>query len=167
MVRELLKKYGIQGGYHDQHFLIDEDVIARILDLVDIHPDDRILEIGPGRGSLTSFLIRHAKQVIAIEYDPTLAKYLQEQFARQDHVRILEADARHINYAQLFPELVGEKQRIKIVANLPYYAAVPIMLSLFQYSQLFCNCTLMFQKEVAERITATPGNKSYGTLSVC
>jgi 16S rRNA (adenine1518-N6/adenine1519-N6)-dimethyltransferase len=150
-----------------QHFLKDEGIIARILSTAEVSPDDRILEIGPGRGSLTCSLARQAKQFIAIEYDTTLVEYLQQRFAEQGHIRIIQADARYFNYEELlqFTDKSGI-QRLKLIANLPYYAAVPIMLSIFRYSHVFSQCIFMFQKEVAERITATPGTKSYGSLSV-
>ena len=149
-----------------QHFLIDQEIITRILDSADIRSEDQVLEIGPGKGDLTFSLARQAKQLIAVEYDPQLAEELRRQFTGQDHVRIVRADARYLRYEELFPESPAWSQRVKIVANLPYYAAVPIVLSIFRYPQMFSTCTLMFQKEVAERITASPGNKSYGSLSV-
>jgi len=81
-------------------------------------------------------------------------------------VQILKADARRVLYEELFQGSNSRSQHVKVVANLPYYAAVPIMKTLFPYSHLFSECTLMFQKEVAERITASPGQKSYGSLSI-
>lgn len=147
-----------------QHFLRDPHVVERILATAHIEEQDSILEIGPGRGVLTDALASQARRLIAIEYDPALAKALQARFADRPHVHILHADARRVNYEELFPD--GETQRVKIVANLPYYAATQIMLSLFDVVKLFYSCTLMFQKEVAERISASPGTKAYGTLSV-
>ncbi len=149
-----------------QHFLIDKKVIARIFRIAAISADDCVLEIGPGQGILTNYLASKAKQLIAIEYDPILAEHLHKQFGGQEHVRILRADARHIRYEKIFSGSGSRKHSIKVVANLPYYAAIPIMKRLFGDSRLFSECTLMFQKEVAERITASPGNKSYGSLSV-
>lgn len=149
-----------------QHFLIDKKIIAHILRVAAITSDDSVLEIGPGQGALTDHLARRARQLIAIEYDPILANHLQDQFFDQEHVHILRADARHIRYEELLPEASSRKHHVKVVANLPYYAAVPILKTLFQYSHLLSECTFMFQKEVAERITASPGNKSYGSLSV-
>jgi len=149
-----------------QHFLTDRGIIDRILHTANISSQDQVIEIGPGNGSLTFSLARQAKQLIAIEYDTKLAGNLQQAFAGQHSVRILQADARYLNYSDLFSGCEAQDTGIKIVANLPYYAAVPILLSLFHYFYLFSECTLMFQKEVAERITASPGSKSYGSLSV-
>ena len=129
-------------------------------------PQDRVVEIGPGNGSLTFSLARQAKQLIALEYDAELTRHLQHAFAGQAHVRILHADARAINYAELLADGEAQPVRVKIVANLPYYAAVPILFTIFHYAYVFGEGILMFQKEVAERITAAPGSKRYGALSV-
>ena len=149
-----------------QHFLVDPHIVEKILSTTRIEKDDCIVEIGPGKGVLTSALASQARRLIAIEYDPSLAEALQTRFAKQRHVHILHADARSVNYAELLPAHGCAAQRVKVVANLPYYAATPIMLSLFDSAGLFHSCTLMFQKEVAERISASPGTKAYGTLSV-
>jgi 16S rRNA (adenine1518-N6/adenine1519-N6)-dimethyltransferase len=149
-----------------QHFLTDKRIIHRILSTANITSQDRVLEIGPGNGVLTFLLARQAKQLIAIEYDPELADHLQQAFAGQHHIRILRADARYTDYAGLLSSSGGQEPKVKIVANLPYYAAVPILLSILGNAYLFKECTLMFQKEVAERITASPGNKSYGPLAL-
>ncbi len=150
-----------------QHFLTDRHSIERIAEIAGITPHDRVVEIGPGPGSLTFLLAELAGELVAIEYDAELARQLQQTFSGHPHVRILHADARNIRYAALFPagpntETIG----LKIVANLPYYAAVPILLALFRDASTIATCTLMFQHEVAERITAVPGSKAYGLLSV-
>lgn len=149
-----------------QHFLRDKKIVARILRIAAVKSDDTIVEIGSGQGILTTSLANRVKRLVAVEYDPTLVEHLQQQFSTQDHVRILKADARYIRYEEIFPEPDFRKRRLKVVANLPYYAAIPILKTLFQYSYLFSQGTLMFQKEVAERLTASPGKKSYGSLSV-
>ena len=149
-----------------QHFLIDQTVVARILSLARITPTDRVLEIGPGKGVLTYPLAEQVCQLTAIEYDPLLAEALQKRFADHAHVRILYGDARYIEYSDVFPAEASPRQRVKIVANLPYYAATPIMLALFLHRKHFGMGTFMFQKEVAERLTASPGSKAYGSLSV-
>ena len=149
-----------------QHFLTDKEIIHRILHTAQITSQDWVLEIGPGNGCLTSSLAHQAKQLIAVEYDIELASNLQQIFAGYQNVRILQADARDLDYGDLFSDCEVQESGVKVVANLPYYAAVPILFSLFRYVHVFSECTLMFQKEVAERITASPGNKSYGSLSV-
>lgn len=153
-----------------QHFLVDPHSIARILDTAEITAGDRVVEIGPGRGSITFLLAERAGEFVAIEFDTELAARLQRAFAEVPGVCIVHADARHVRYASLFPadseSAARQASRLKIVANLPYYAAVPILLNLFRDAACIDSCTLMFQKEVAERITAGPGSKAYGLLSV-
>jgi 16S rRNA (adenine1518-N6/adenine1519-N6)-dimethyltransferase len=152
-----------------QHFLTDRQSIDRILATAEITAQDRVVEIGPGAGSLTFSLAGLAGVVVAVEYDAELAQQLQRKFAEHPHVRILHADARHIRYSALFSTESTPLQGgpgLKIVANLPYYAAVPILLAIFRDAPAIQTCTLMFQKEVAERITAAPGTKAYGLLSV-
>ena len=151
-----------------QHFLADPAVIARILSAADLHADDAVIEIGPGKGSLTVPLAEKVQRLLAIEYDPSCVQYLQKRLGDQHrHIQIIHADARTLNYAEfLLAQGFHTDRRVKLLANLPYYAAVPILLSIFRASQQFSQCTLMFQKEVGERITATPGQKAYGFLSV-
>lgn len=149
-----------------QHFLTDKRIIHRILHTAQLTSQDWVLEIGSGNGCLTGSLACQAKQLIAIEYDVELASSLQQAFAGSQNVRILQADARKLDYEELFSGCAAQHPRVKVVANLPYYAAVPILFALFRYFSVFSECTLMFQKEVAERLTASPGSKSYGTISV-
>jgi 16S rRNA (adenine1518-N6/adenine1519-N6)-dimethyltransferase len=149
-----------------QHFLIDRRIIHRILATAQVTPPDWVVEIGPGQGSLTTALAQQAQRLFAVEYDAALLANLQQTFAGQPHVQVVQADARTINYAELLAEAQASQARVKIVANLPYYAAVPILLAIFEAAHLFQTATLMFQKEVAERLTASPGTKAYGTLSL-
>ncbi|MBD3307467.1 ribosomal RNA small subunit methyltransferase A [candidate division KSB3 bacterium] len=153
-------------GRRGQHFLIDPTVITRILQVADIHPGETVVEIGPGTGNLTLALAEQSERLIAVEYDATLARDLSRTFSDQPHVQVVHADARTLCYDTLLASEASMGRQVKIVANLPYYAAVAIMMSVLQASHLFKTCTLMFQKEVAERITAVPGTKAYGSLSV-
>ena len=141
-------------------------MLQRMLAAANITAQDRVVEIGAGNGSLTAALAQQAKHVIAVEYDGALARELQRRFAGQPQVQILQADARSLDYAEILGTSAPQEAKAKIVANLPYYAAVPILFTIFRYFDLFREGTLMFQKEVAERLTASPGSKAYGTLSV-
>lgn len=149
-----------------QHFLTDRQSLDRILETAGVTAEDRVVEIGPGPGNLTFSLAEVAGELVAIEYDAELARKLQKAFSEYSHVRILHADARHICYRSLFSQSEASQPGLKVVANLPYYAAVPILLAIFRDASVIQTCTLMFQKEVAERITAGPGTKAYGVLSV-
>lgn len=150
-----------------QHFLIQQEVVGRILSAATIAADDIVLEIGPGKGSVTRFLAKECHQLIALEYDSALVSMLHEKFTDEEHVFIVHGDARRIDYSALFEEYkISPSFKVKIVANLPYYAATHILLQLCRNGALFSDGILMFQKEVAERITASPGNKAYGSLSI-
>lgn len=149
-----------------QHFLTDQRTIHRIIRTAQVTPEDTVIEIGPGNGCLTRILSRQAKMLLAIEYDAELARQLEQIFREQSQVRIVHADARRVSYRQLAQEYHAPAAQIKVVANLPYYAAVPIVFALFEEVTLFSECVLMFQKEVADRITASPGTKAYSPLSI-
>ena len=146
------KKFG-------QHFLIDESVVRKIIDFANISPDDTVVEIGPGRGILTSKLSEMSKRVIAIEIDRRLCNLLQDRLYAYNNISIINADALFYNYGEI-PE------RFKVVSNLPYYLSTPITFKLIENRERIIDMILMFQREVADRIIAKPGTKDYGNLSV-
>ncbi len=147
-----------------QHFLTDLHIVARIMQTAAIDAEDTVLEIGPGQGILTDTLAERAARLIAIEYDAGLAERLSHRFRGEEHVHIIQADARTVRYQDILS--LSPPHQTQVVANLPYYAAIPIVKTLFQASTLFGRATLMFQQEVAERLTASPGTKRYGSLTV-
>lgn len=144
-----LKRFG-------QHFLIDPNIVRKIVDLADIQPHETVLEIGPGRGILTRALCAKAQKVIAIEIDRQLAQTLGSEAPNLD-LRI--GDALEFDYESLPPGTV-------VVANLPYYVSTPLLFTLLESSQLIDRLILMLQTEVAQRLAARPGTKEYGALSV-
>src|SRR3989304_343800 len=139
------KKFG-------QHFLIDESVVRKIIDFANISPDDTVVEIGPGRGILTSKLSEMSKRVIAIEIDRRLCSFLQDRLSTYKNISIINADALSYNYDEI-PE------RFKVVSNLPYYLSTPITFKLIENRERIIDMILMFQREVADRIIAKPGRK--------
>jgi 16S rRNA (adenine1518-N6/adenine1519-N6)-dimethyltransferase len=149
-----------------QHFLTDQRTIHRIVRTAHVTAEDTVFEIGPGNGCLTHVLARQARMLVAVEYDAELVQHLQQTFRDVPQVQILHADARCVHYRDLARAYQTPASGIKVVANLPYYAAVPILFTLFEDVALFSECTLMFQKEVADRITASPGTKAYSPLSI-
>ncbi|HXJ82867.1 MAG TPA: 16S rRNA (adenine(1518)-N(6)/adenine(1519)-N(6))-dimethyltransferase RsmA [Candidatus Methylomirabilis sp.] len=149
-----------------QHFLRDDAVARRIVDLVAPTPRDLAVEIGPGRGALTGHLAREAGHVLALELDSGLAAVLRERFPASPHVEIVEVDARRFDFTRLrerVPDLGG---RVLAVGNLPYSVGKPILTALVAAGGAIDEMALMLQKEVAERVAAEPGSKAYGALSV-
>jgi len=142
-----------------QNFLRDPHYLKKIADAAQVGPDDHVLEIGPGLGHLTRVLVQRAKHVLAIEVDDRLIPHLQSELGDVQNFELIHADALEYNYESL-------NGRWKVVANLPYYISTPIIQKLIVHRCKFVSLTLMLQKEVAERITAPPGGKEYGYLSV-
>jgi 16S rRNA (adenine1518-N6/adenine1519-N6)-dimethyltransferase len=143
-----------------QHFLRDVAVARAIVDLVAPAPTDLAVELGPGRGALTGELLRRAGRVIALEIDPALAADLRERLPR---VEVREADARTWDYRALPRPQDG---RVLVVGNLPYSVAKPIVMALIDAGPTIDEMALMLQREVAERLAAAPGSRTYGSLSI-
>ncbi|WP_340818742.1 16S rRNA (adenine(1518)-N(6)/adenine(1519)-N(6))-dimethyltransferase RsmA [Methanolobus sp. WCC4] len=154
MVYDILRKYGIRGGYHDQHFLIDERILDRIVDAADIKPNETILEIGAGIGNLTERLMAKAGHVVAIERDPELVEVLIDRFGDTDKLTLIQGDVLKVD----FPPFD------KVVSNLPYSISSEITFKLFRYK--FELGILMYQYEFAQRLVAHANSKDYSRLSV-
>ncbi len=142
-----------------QHFLQSPEIISRIVETADVHKEDVIVEIGPGRGALTFKLAEIASEVIAIEIDKEIVENLKARSVSYPGLTIVEADALQFPYHQI-------GTRFKVVANLPYYMSTPILFRLIELSDMVSSMTIMLQKEVAERVVAAPGSKDYGILSI-
>ena len=143
-----------------QNFLVDRRVRAKIVEAADISPSDTVLEVGPGRGFLTKALAEHAGRVVAIELDGGLIPRLTEAFTEYDNVDFVEGDARTVD----IDDLVGTKTEYKVVANLPYYAATPIVRRFLETQHKPTTLVVMVQREVGKEMTAPPGKM--GILSV-
>ena len=156
-----------------QHFLASEDVAARVVDTLGDVSQCTVLEIGPGRGILTSLLAKRARRLIAVELDRVLAAQLRLKFGMARNVEVIEADVLSIDFDSLFgpkpglsqPGIELKPQPVKVVGNLPYYITSDILLRLFEFSKYFDTIVIMVQREVAERIAAEPGGRDYGMLS--
>lgn len=144
-----------------QHFLIDKNIISKILRAAELQDGDRVLEIGPGRGALTTALIGAGAQVVAIEFDSRLIEPLKKKFEPSGRFRLVQADAVKIPF-----EDVLQGGPIKVVANLPYNISGPILAKFVEKRALFSAMTLMLQKEVADRLLAEPSTKDYGALTI-
>lgn len=142
-----------------QHFLVDPNIVRKILALAELQSEETVLEIGPGRGILTRALAAAARAVVAIEVDPKLHAYLAETFADRANVDLRLGDALAFDYLNLPPRTV-------VVANLPYYVSTPLLMKLLDARARFDRMVLMLQTEVARRLVAGPGTGEYGSLSV-
>jgi len=156
-----------------QHFLASDDAAIRIVEALGDVSRSTVLEIGPGRGMLTSMLAKRARRLIAVEVDRVLAAQLRLKFGMATNVEILEADILAIDIDSLFgpkpglgrPGIDIKPQPAKVVGNLPYYITSDILLRLFDFSKYFESLVIMVQREVADRIAAEPGTRDYGMLS--
>ena len=142
-----------------QNFLKDTSIAEEIVRLAQISPKDPVLEIGPGKGILTKYLLEIANPLTALEIDSKLCVELQQKFAGQDNFRLIEGDAAKFDYGQIGP-------KVKVVSNLPYYAATHIVKRLIGFRANITDMTVMMQKEVVDRLVAEPGQKEYGSLTV-
>lgn len=142
-----------------QNFLIDQNIAREIVRLAGISPGDPVVEIGPGRGILTQYLLETANPVTALEIDAKLCAELKNRFSHRENFRLIEADATRFDFGSL-------GSGFKIVSNLPYYAATHIVKRLIDYQSRITDMTVMLQKEVVDRFIARPGQKEYGSLSV-
>ena len=149
-----------------QHFLRDRSVVDRIVDLVAPTRRDLVVEIGPGRGALTETLAGRAGRLLTFEIDAALAATLQARFAGSSHVEVRHADARGFDYRTLRALAPEPGGRVLVVGNLPYSVGKPILAALVEAAPAIDEMALMLQKEVAERVAAEPGGKTYGALSV-
>ena len=149
-----------------QHFLRDDTVAERMISLVQPTARDLVVEIGPGRGALTGRLARAAGRLLALEVDEAMATALSERFADAPHVEIVRADARSFNYSGLSALKPHPAGRVVAVGNLPYSVGKPILQALVEAGSALDEMALMLQREVAERVAAGPGSKTYGSLSV-
>jgi 16S rRNA (adenine1518-N6/adenine1519-N6)-dimethyltransferase len=156
-----------------QHFLISEEFASRIVDAVGDVSQSTVLEIGPGRGILTSLLGRRARRLIAVELDRVLAAQLRLKFGMSRNVEVIEGDILSVDLDSLFgpkpglgrPGIDVQLEPVKVVGNLPYYITSDILLRLFEFSKYFESIVIMVQLEVADRIVAQPGSSDYGMLS--
>jgi len=156
-----------------QHFLNSQESAARIVDALGDVSQGTVLEIGPGRGILTSLLAQRARRLIAVELDRVLAAQLRLKFGMARNVEIIEADILAIDFDSLFgpkpglgrPGIELKPQPVRVVGNLPYYITSDILLRLFEFSKYFETIVIMVQREVADRIAAEPGGREYGVLS--
>lgn len=163
---EIINKYGFHfQKKYGQNFLIDANILEKIIEAAEITKDEGVIEIGPGIGTMTQYLAEHAKWVAAVEIDKNLIPILKETLSDYNNVTILNEDILKLDINKLVQEK-NNGRPIKIVANLPYYITTPIIMGLFESQVPLSSITIMVQKEVAERMQVGPGTKDYGALSL-
>lgn len=163
----VLQKYGFHfQKKYGQNFLIDSNILDKIIRAADVNRDDCVLEIGPGIGTMTQYLCEHAREVVAVEIDKKLIPILeQDTLSAYKNVTIINEDILKVDINAIVQEKNNGKP-IKVVANLPYYITTPIIMGLFESHVPLESITIMVQKEVAERMQVGPGTKDYGALSL-
>ena len=166
--RAIMEKYGIHTKKaFGQNFLTDLNVLKNIVSAAEITRDDNVIEIGPGIGALTEQLAQAAGEVLALEIDQDLIPVLAEVLAQYDSVTVLNQDVLQANLPELIKQQFTDPSRpIKVVANLPYYITSPILMNLLAAPVDWAAICVMMQKEVAQRLTAQPGTKQYGALTL-
>ena len=165
-VKELLSSHGFSFSKSlGQNFLIDGNIVRKIVAQANITSEDYVLEIGPGMGTLTEELALNAKKVVAVELDKSLLPILEETVGKYENVEIISGDILDVDIHKLITEKLNGGP-VKVVANLPYYVTTPIVGKLIESGANIDSIIVMVQKEVAERMAAGPGSKTYGSLSV-
>lgn len=149
-----------------QNFLTEPNILRKIVETAQIDERTNVIEVGPGIGALTEQLAMHAKQVVAFEIDDRLIPVLADTMQPYDNVTIIHQDILKTDLSTAVRETFHEELPLKVVANLPYYITTPIMMHFLESDLVVDELVVMMQKEVADRISAEPGTKAYGSLSI-
>ena len=165
--KAILEKYGFSFKKSlGQNFLIEPNILSRIVDHAEVTDKTGVIEIGPGIGALTEQLARRAKKVVAFEIDQRLLPILNETLAPYPNVSIIHQDVLEADLKRAVKEHFSDCEEIMVVANLPYYVTTPIIMKLLEDQLPLKGIVVMLQKEVADRISAKPSTKEYGSLSI-
>ena len=167
VTRAILERHGFTfKKSFGQNFLTDTNILQKIVDTAEIDKNVNVIEIGPGIGALTEFLAESAAEVIAFEIDDRLVPILADTLRDFDNVTVVNQDILKVDLAQYIAEFKNPDLPIKVVANLPYYITTPILMHLIESGIPFSEFVVMMQREVADRISAQPNTKAYGSLSI-
>ena len=166
--RFTMKKYNIRANKNlGQNFLINEEVVKNIVGCSNIEKEDLVIEIGPGLGTLTKYLLEKAGKVICIELDTKMLQILEDRFSLYNNFELINNDVLKVDLKNIIKKEKeeGKIKNVKIVANLPYYITTPIIMKLLEEELELESITVMIQKEVADRLIATPGEKNTGAIT--
>ena len=166
--KNIMKAYNIKANKSlGQNFLINSEVVEKIIESSELSTDDLVIEIGPGLGTLTKYLLEKAGKVICIELDTRMVKILNNRFANKENFEIINDDVLKVDLNKIIKEnkSTGKIKNVKIVANLPYYITTPIIMRLLEEQLDIKSITVMIQKEVAERLIEIPGGKNTGAIT--
>ena len=167
VTRAVLERHGFTfKKSFGQNFLTDTNILQKIVDTAEIDENVNVIEIGPGIGALTEFLAENAAEVMAFEIDDRLVPILADTLRDFDNVRVVNEDILKSDLQARIKEFANPNLPIKVVANLPYYVTTPILMHLIESGIPFSEFVVMMQREVADRISAQPNSKSYGSLSI-
>ncbi|KAA0963774.1 16S rRNA (adenine(1518)-N(6)/adenine(1519)-N(6))-dimethyltransferase RsmA [Streptococcus cristatus] len=167
VTRAILERHGFTfKKSFGQNFLTDTNILQKIVDTAEIDKNVNVIEIGPGIGALTEFLAESAAEVMAFEIDDRLVPILADTLRDFDNVTVVNQDILKVDLAQYIAEFKNPDLPIKVVANLPYYITTPILMHLIESGIPFSEFVVMMQREVADRISAQPNTKAYGSLSI-
>ena len=164
----IMKKYNIKANKNlGQNFLINEEVVTNIVDCSNIDKQDLVIEIGPGLGTLTKYLLEKAGKVICIELDTKMLQILKDRFSLYNNFELINNDVLKVDLKNIIEKekAEGKIKNVKIVANLPYYIKTPIIMKLLEEELELESITVMIQKEVADRLIAIPGEKNTGAIT--
>ncbi|HGL8692223.1 TPA: 16S rRNA (adenine(1518)-N(6)/adenine(1519)-N(6))-dimethyltransferase RsmA [Streptococcus agalactiae] len=167
VTRAILERHGFTfKKSFGQNFLTDTNILQKIVDTAEIDKGVNVIEIGPGIGALTEFLAENAAEVMAFEIDDRLIPILADTLARFDNIQVVNQDILKADLQTQIQAFKNPDLPIKVVANLPYYITTPILMHLIESKIPFAEFVVMIQKEVADRISAMPNTKAYGSLSI-
>lgn len=171
ITKGILNKYGIKANKRfGQNFLIDDNILNNIVEVSDIKENDLIIEIGPGLGNLTQYLLKKARHVLLVEIDDKMIEILNDRFSNYNNYTLLNKDVLKINLDEIIDNIEKKNNivfdNIKVVANLPYYITTPIIFKLLQEENRIDEIIVMVQKEVAQRMVSKNKSKDFGILSL-
>lgn len=165
--KEIVEKYNFSTKKSlGQNFLIDRNIIQEVLKKARINDDIGVIEVGPGIGSLTEQLAKVAKKVVAFEIDDRLIPVLNDTLSPYDNIKIIHEDVLQADIEKVIKEEFTDVKEVIVVANLPYYITTPILMNFLMYHKEISRFYTMMQKEVGERLSASPSSKNYGSLSI-